>query len=50
MAVLEVEGLRKAYGGIDAVDAVSFRLDAGELLALIARQRADLDFQPVAAA
>jgi branched-chain amino acid transport system ATP-binding protein len=35
MAVLEVEGLCKAYGGIDAVDDLGFRLDAGELLALI---------------
>jgi branched-chain amino acid transport system ATP-binding protein len=35
IAVLEVAGLHKAYGGIDAVDDLSFRLEAGELLALI---------------
>jgi branched-chain amino acid transport system ATP-binding protein len=35
MTVLEVDGLRKAFGGIQAVDDVSFRLEAGELLALI---------------
>jgi branched-chain amino acid transport system ATP-binding protein len=35
MAVLEVAGLRKAYGGVQAVDKVGFALEAGELLALI---------------
>ena len=35
MAVLEVEGLRKAYGGVQAVADVGFALGAGELLALI---------------
>jgi branched-chain amino acid transport system ATP-binding protein len=35
MTVLEVQGLRKAFGGVQAVHDVSFRLDAGELLALI---------------
>jgi len=33
--VLRVEGLRKAFGGVQAVADVSFALDAGELLALI---------------
>lgn len=35
MAVLEVQGLAKAYGGVQAVQDVSFALEAGELLALI---------------
>jgi branched-chain amino acid transport system ATP-binding protein len=34
-AVLEVEGLRKSFGGVRAVADVSFAVDAGELLALI---------------
>ena len=34
-AVLQVEGLRKAFGGVVAVADVSFAVDAGELLALI---------------
>ena len=29
MAVLEVLGLRKAYGGVQAVDDVGFALEAG---------------------
>ena len=35
MAILAVEGLSKAFGGVQAVDDVSFSLEAGELLALI---------------
>jgi branched-chain amino acid transport system ATP-binding protein len=35
MTVLEVQGLSKAFGGIQAARDVSFRLEAGELLALI---------------
>jgi branched-chain amino acid transport system ATP-binding protein len=35
MTVLEVEGLSKAFGGIQAVRDIGFRLAAGELLALI---------------
>ncbi len=35
MTVLQVEGLRKAFGGVQAVADVSFALSAGELLALI---------------
>ena len=35
MAVLEVLGLTRAFGGNVAVQDVSFRVDAGELLALI---------------
>jgi branched-chain amino acid transport system ATP-binding protein len=35
MTVLEVRGLSKAFGGIQAVDGVGFGLEAGELLALI---------------
>jgi branched-chain amino acid transport system ATP-binding protein len=34
-AVLQVEGLRKSFGGVQAVADVSFAVDAGELLALI---------------
>jgi branched-chain amino acid transport system ATP-binding protein len=34
-AVLQVEGLRKAFGGVQAVADVSFAIGAGELLALI---------------
>jgi len=33
--LLQVEGLRKAFGGVQAVDGVGFALAAGELLALI---------------
>jgi branched-chain amino acid transport system ATP-binding protein len=33
--VLAVDGLTKAFGGVDAVQGVSFRVDAGELVALI---------------
>ncbi|WP_119460005.1 ABC transporter ATP-binding protein [Rhodospirillaceae bacterium SYSU D60014] len=35
MSVLEVEGLAKSFGGVQAVRNVAFTLDAGELLALI---------------
>jgi branched-chain amino acid transport system ATP-binding protein len=35
MTALEVQGLRKAFGGVRAVHDVSFGLAAGELLALI---------------
>ena len=35
MSLLEVRGLRKAFGGVVAVDDVSFDLNRGELLALI---------------
>ena len=34
-AVLQVEGLHKTFGGVQAVADVSFAVDAGELLALI---------------
>ena len=34
-AVLQVDGLHKAFGGVQAVEDVSFALNAGELLALI---------------
>jgi len=34
-AVLQVEGLHKAFGGVQAVADVSFAIDAGALLALI---------------
>jgi branched-chain amino acid transport system ATP-binding protein len=33
--LLQVRDLRKAFGGVQAVDGVSFGLDAGELLAMI---------------
>ena len=35
MSVLEVSGLSKSFGGVRAVDNVSFSLEAGQLLALI---------------
>ncbi len=35
MTVLAVEGLRKAFGGVDALAGVGFDLAAGELLAMI---------------
>ena len=35
MSLLRVEGLRKSFGGVQAVQGVSFALAAGELLALI---------------
>jgi branched-chain amino acid transport system ATP-binding protein len=35
MTVLAVDGLKKAFGGVDAVLGVSFRVEAGELVALI---------------
>jgi branched-chain amino acid transport system ATP-binding protein len=34
-AVLKVTNLAKAFGGVQAVGGVSFKLDAGQLLALI---------------
>ena len=34
-AVLQVEGLHKSFGGVQAVADVSFAVNAGELLALI---------------
>jgi branched-chain amino acid transport system ATP-binding protein len=34
-AVLQVDGLHKAFGGVQAVENVSFAVSAGELLALI---------------
>ncbi len=35
MSALEVRGLSKAYGGVQAVRGVSFAVDAGEVVALI---------------
>ncbi|MGB9322692.1 MAG: ABC transporter ATP-binding protein, partial [Pseudolabrys sp.] len=34
-AVLEVVNLRKAFGGVIAVDGVSFDVHAGEILGII---------------
>jgi branched-chain amino acid transport system ATP-binding protein len=34
-SLLEVEGIARAYGGVQAVDGVSFRVDSGEIVALI---------------
>ena len=35
MSLLEVEAIAKSFGGVKAVDDLSFRLEAGELLAMI---------------
>ncbi|MFT3812971.1 MAG: ABC transporter ATP-binding protein [Acidovorax sp.] len=35
MSLLHVDGLRKSFGGVRAVEGVGFRLAAGEMLALI---------------
>jgi branched-chain amino acid transport system ATP-binding protein len=35
MSVLEARGLRKAFGGVHAVDGVSFTVETGEMVALI---------------
>lgn len=35
MAVLEVRNLKKSYGGTQAVDGISFSLDAGEVVGLL---------------
>jgi len=35
MSLLEVDCIAKSFGGVKAVDDLSFRLDAGELLAMI---------------
>jgi len=35
MSLLKVEGLAKSFGGVKAVDGVSFEVAPGELLALI---------------
>jgi len=35
VSALEVRGLSKAYGGVQAVRDVSFAVDAGEVVALI---------------
>ncbi|MBL8660327.1 MAG: ABC transporter ATP-binding protein [Rhodospirillales bacterium] len=35
MSLLVVEGLRKAFGGVRAVDGISFRVEAGESVAII---------------
>ncbi len=35
MSVLEIRNLRKHFGGVRAVDGVSFKVEAGELVALI---------------
>ncbi len=41
--VLEVEGIAKAFGGVQAVKDVSFRVSAGEMLALIGPNGAGKD-------
>ncbi|TPQ49401.1 ABC transporter ATP-binding protein, partial [Prosthecomicrobium hirschii] len=33
--VVDVDGIHKSYGGVHAVRGVTFRLAAGEMLALI---------------
>ena len=33
--VLEVDGIRKRFGGITAVDGVSFQVHEGEILGII---------------
>ncbi|RZI92457.1 MAG: ATP-binding cassette domain-containing protein, partial [Variovorax sp.] len=35
MSLLKVDNLGKSFGGVKAVDGISFELHAGELLALI---------------
>ncbi|NMU90531.1 hypothetical protein HGQ98_12025, partial [Achromobacter ruhlandii] len=40
LPLLRVDGLRKSFGGIDALADVSFQLEAGRMLALIGPERA----------
>ena len=42
-AVLEVSNLRKSFGGITAVDGVSFKVRDGEILGIIAVSYTHLD-------
>ena len=35
MVILEVKGLTKAFGGLQAVEDLSFRLESSEILGLI---------------
>lgn len=35
MAIIEVDGLRKAYGGKPAVDGVSFAVEVGEIFGIL---------------
>jgi len=38
MALLELDGLTKRYGGVTAVNGVSMRVEAGEVRAVIGCQ------------
>ena len=38
MSLLQVSGLGKSFGGLKAVDGITFDLHAGELLALYAQR------------
>lgn len=39
-SVISVEGLRKSYGGVPAVDGVSFEVDRGEIFGILGRNGA----------
>ncbi len=40
MNIVEVQGLTKTYGGVNAVDDVSFRMESGKIYGLLGRNGA----------